>query len=210
MRNSVFAGLLASMVLGVALTGGAEAGCVDRGHCPSSVTAKKAKVAKHVSATRKAQSAKPLRVKAVHARNGKKRKVHVARAATRSQRPAAAASPAVRNNVVGLIQSMAPSHGVPTWFALKIAEVESNYQPHLRGRAGEYGVFQLKCATARGIGFTGDCAALLDPAVNVRYGLRHLALAMKASGGNLRLAASKHNGGLGRRTEVRGYVAKVF
>jgi Transglycosylase SLT domain len=128
-----------------------------------------------------------------------KKRTSVAKAPTASQ-----------GRVVSLISSMAPAHGVPTWFALKIAKVESGYNSHLRGRAGEYGVYQLKCATARGIGFLGNCSALLDPAVNVRYGLRHLALAMKSSGGNLKLAASKHNGGLGRKTMVAGYVAKVF
>ena len=105
---------------------------------------------------------------------------------------------------------MAPAQGVPTWFALRIAHVESNYNSHLRGAAGEYGVFQIKCATAKGIGFRGNCGALLDARTNVHWGLKHLSLAMKSSGGNLRMTASKHNGGLGRKTEVRSYVAKVF
>ena len=103
-----------------------------------------------------------------------------------------------------------PAHGVPTWFALRIAHVESNYNPHLRGAAGEYGVYQLKCATAKGIGFSGNCAALLDPRTNVQWGLKHLSMAIGKSNGNLRLAASKHNGGLGRRSLVPTYVAKVF
>ena len=38
----------------------------------------------------------------------------------------------------------------------------------------------------------------------------HLAIAIGKSDGNLRLAASKHNAGLGRRTIVASYVAKVF
>jgi soluble lytic murein transglycosylase-like protein len=112
--------------------------------------------------------------------------------------------------VVALIKSMAPGHGVPTWFALRIAHVESNYNSHLRGAAGEYGVYQLKCATAKGIGFRGNCAALLDPRTNVQWGLKHLSMAIGKSNGNLRLAASKHNGGLGRRSLVPTYVAKVF
>lgn len=114
------------------------------------------------------------------------------------------------DSVVGLIKSMAPRHGVPTWFALRIAKVESNYNPKARGQAGELGVFQLKCQTARGIGYRGNCAGLLNARTNIEYGLRHLALAMKKSGGNLKLAASKHNGGLGRKSLVKGYVAKVF
>jgi hypothetical protein len=33
---------------------------------------------------------------------------------------------------------------------------------------------------------------------------------VRSSRGNLKLAASKHNGGLGRKTLVRKYVAMVF
>ncbi|CAN5383466.1 hypothetical protein BH10PSE7_BH10PSE7_23240 [soil metagenome] len=119
-------------------------------------------------------------------------------------------TPAGRGPVVAMITSMAPGYGVPTWFALRIAKVESNYNPTLRGRAGEYGVFQIKCQTARGLGFSGGCSQLADARTNIRWGLKHLATAMELSGGNLRLAASKHNGGLGRKTMIRGYVARIF
>jgi soluble lytic murein transglycosylase-like protein len=112
--------------------------------------------------------------------------------------------------VVAIIKGSAPRHGVPTWFALRIAKVESNYNPRARGAAGEYGVYQLKCATARGIGFRGDCSQLLNPSTNVQYGLKHLSMALKLSRGNLRLAASKHNGGLGRKKLVPRYVQAVF
>ena len=119
-------------------------------------------------------------------------------------------SDATRNNVVAMIKRSAPGYGVPTWFALRIAKVESNYNPNVRGAAGEYGVFQLKCATAKGVGFRGNCSALLNPSVNVQYGLKHLQLAVRMSHGNLKLAASKHNGGLGRKKLVARYVAAVF
>jgi soluble lytic murein transglycosylase-like protein len=68
----------------------------------------------------------------------------------------------------------------------------------------------MKCQTARGIGYRGSCNGLLDARTGVQVGLKHLALAIKSSGGNLKLAASKHNGGLGRKTLVRKYVAAVF
>lgn len=115
-----------------------------------------------------------------------------------------------RGPVVAMIKAQAPSYGVPTWFALRIAKVESGFNPRARGAAGEYGVFQLKCATARGVGFRGNCGQLLNASVNVRYGLKHLALAVRGSHGNLKLAASKHNGGLGRKSLVPRYVAMVF
>lgn len=112
--------------------------------------------------------------------------------------------------VAQIIRDMAPSYGVPTWFALRIAHVESGYNPNVRGSAGEYGVYQLKCPTARGIGFGGNCSQLFDARTNVQWGLKHLSLAIRSSGGDLKLAASKHNGGLGRKSLVASYVAKVF
>jgi len=114
------------------------------------------------------------------------------------------------DHVISVIREMAPSYGVPTWFALRIANVESGYNPYVRGRAGEIGIYQLKCDTARGMGFSGNCSDLTDVRTNVRWGLKHLSLAIQSSNGDLQLAASKHNGGLGRKSLVLSYVAKVF
>ena len=129
---------------------------------------------------------------------------------TRQKSRKAQVSPATTDRVVGLIKEMAPQYGVPTWFALRIAKIESGYNPNSRGAAGEYGVYQMKCATAKGIGFSGNCSELLNATTNIRVGLKHLQMAMKLSRGNLKLAASKHNGGLGRKKLVHRYVAMVF
>ncbi len=128
----------------------------------------------------------------------------------RSRGSSALAISASHGSVVAMIKTMAPRYGVPTWFALRIAKVESGYNPYARGSAGELGVFQMKCATARGIGFRGNCSGLLNASTGVTYGLKHLSLALRSSGGNLKLAASKHNGGLGRKSLVPRYVAMVF
>ena len=119
-------------------------------------------------------------------------------------------SQATRDHVKNMIAAQAPSYGVPKWFALKIARVESNYNPLVTGAAGEIGVFQLKCQTARGIGYHGACSGLYNASTNIHYGLRYLSMAVRSSHGNLRLAASKHNGGLGRKSMVRSYVAMIF
>ncbi len=121
-----------------------------------------------------------------------------------------AVSPATRAKVQAMIKADAPHYGVPTWFAMKIAKVESGYNPLVTGGAGEIGVFQLKCQTARGIGYSGSCSGLYNPATNVKYGLKYLSMAVHSSHGNLRLAASKHNGGLGCNHIVKRYVAMVF
>jgi soluble lytic murein transglycosylase-like protein len=212
MRKQLIAGLLAAVVLGGASTITAQAACRGDGHCFKSPEVK--------TGSKKLSSAKAKKGGVKLSSKNKKRRIHASYASSRSLKKKSrttdkalaipAGSTARGNDVVALIQSMAPSHGVPTWFALRIAHVESNYNPRLRGAAGEYGVYQLKCATAKGIGFSGNCSELLDARTNVKWGLKHLSLAIGKSRGNLKLAASKHNGGLYRRSLVPTYVAKVF
>jgi hypothetical protein len=190
MKKRLMTGLVAAVVLGGASAIPADAACRAPGHCTKSSTAK-------------AGSGKIASTRTVRSLKRTARSTGMALAV-----PAGYAGRG--SDVVGLIKSMAPVHGVPTWFALRIAHVESNYNPRVRGAAGEYGVYQLKCSTAKGIGFTGNCAELLDARTNVKWGLKHLSIAIGKSNGNLRLAASKHNGGLDRRSLVPSYVAKVF
>lgn len=148
------------------------------------------------------------------AKHGKKVRVASARKLSsgklRSAEAMAVVVPRGRGNVVAMIKAAAPRYGVPTWFALRIAKVESGFNPRARGSAGEIGVFQLKCATARGIGYRGSCAGLYNASTNIQFGLKHLSMAVRSSHGNLKLAASKHNGGLGRKRLVPGYVSRVF
>ena len=124
------------------------------------------------------------------------------------------ASPSVpatsKNAVIAIINERAPEYGIPSWFALRIAKVESNFDHRAKGDAGELGVFQMKCDTARNIGYKGACKGLLNARTNIEVGLKHLALAIEAADGNLSLAASKHNGGLARKRLVPKYVALVF
>jgi soluble lytic murein transglycosylase-like protein len=169
-------------------------------------TVSKKKYVKKTKKQRQAKSYKAGKRKAVRTasiRKAKGKKI-------RSKADLAGRVPKGRGHVVAMIKSQAPRYGVPAWFALRIARVESGYNPRARGAAGEYGVFQMKCQTARGLGFRGPCGNLLNASTNVRWGLRHLQLAVRSSRGNLRLAASKHNGGLGRKSLVRQYVNRVF
>ncbi len=213
----------AAIVAGALMNVPAEAKCGDNAGC----------IAAHLETRHKTAKAKTARQKSIHKRVAVRHKHHsrtriaahrhktsntrrltqvAARPASRAARAFAfdAPSTGTGNQVVSMIKSMAPQYGVPTWFALRIAKVESNYNPRVRGSAGEYGVYQIKCGTARGLGFSGDCSQLADARTNIRWGLTHLQAALKSSSGNLKLAASKHNGGLGRRTIVPRYVSMVF
>jgi soluble lytic murein transglycosylase-like protein len=203
MKKALLAGLSAAFIATAMLSGTAQASsCADYGTCETFGIKKKSVVKKQrYVKVQKISKRKSVRTSSARKLSGKR---------IRSQATFAAAAPRGRGNVVALIKSQAPRYGVPTWFALRIAHVESGYNPRARGAAGEYGVFQMKCATARGIGFRGNCGNLLNASTNVQYGLKHLSLAVRGSRGNLKLAASKHNGGLGRKTLVRGYVNRVF
>jgi len=58
------------------------------------------------------------------------------------------------------------------------------YQPNLIGRGGTIGLMQIKLATARGLGYSGDAEGLRDPDTNLAYGVKYLAGAYRAADGN--------------------------
>ena len=186
MNNRLIAGLSAVVFAAAIFSGSAEAGTKSKINLST----------EHGKSTKPTERVKPIVTADVRKKRSKSQKAQIA--------------PATTDRVVALIKDMAPGYGVPTWFALRIAKVESGYNPNTRGAAGEYGVYQMKCATAKGIGFSGNCSQLLNAFTNVQYGLKHLQMAMKLSHGNLRMAASKHNGGLGRKKLVHRYVGMIF
>jgi soluble lytic murein transglycosylase-like protein len=204
-KLKLMAGLSAAVIAAAILAAPTRASCGDYGAC-GQVTKKMHHVVhkriKIASVRHHARS--HMKVASSHSHSRK----HVKIAGLHHARKHAV--PANRGPVIAMIKARAPSYGVPTWFALRIAQIESGYNPNARGAAGEYGVFQLKCATAKGLGYSGGCGGLLNPSTNVNYGLKHLSLAVRASHGNLRMAASMHNGGLGTRHIVKRYVSMVF
>lgn len=201
MKKTLLAGLSAAFITTAMFAGSAQASCADYGTCPNVGVQKKVVKKQRHSNVNKVSKRKVVRTASVRRLSGKR---------VKSQAALAAIVPRGRGNVVAMIRSQAPRMGVPTWFALRIAHVESGYNPRARGAAGELGVFQMKCQTARGLGFRGACSQLLNASTGIHWGLRHLQVAVRSSRGNLQLAASKHNGGLGRKTLVRKYVNRVF
>lgn len=99
--------------------------------------------------------------------------------------------------------------GVPVKIAHAIVRVESNYNPRARGRAGEWGLMQIKCQTARGVGFAGACRALADPQTNVTYGMRYLALALKRGGAGC-AGVSLYQAGVYARPRCSPYGRRVM
>lgn len=109
-----------------------------------------------------------------------------------------------------LVLLKAFEHKVDANFANAIVKVESNYNPRVRGRHGEYGLGQIKCPTARSVGFKGECDQLFDPETNLEYSMRYLVKALRKSNGNECHAATLYNAGLDRKPGNSAYCRKVM
>ena len=94
-----------------------------------------------------------------------------------------------------MIAAHAQANGVPEALVHRVIRRESRYQPHLVGRCGCIGLMQIKLATARGLGYTGDAAGLRDPNTNLTYGVKYLAGAYRAANGDLGRAMHYYAGG---------------
>jgi soluble lytic murein transglycosylase-like protein len=100
-----------------------------------------------------------------------------------------------------LIASHAATNGIPAELVHRVIVRESRYRAGAMGRGGASGLMQIKLSTARGMGYTGTAAGLLDPETNLTYGVRYLAGAYRVAGGN-------HNRAVGYYASGYYYAAK--
>jgi soluble lytic murein transglycosylase-like protein len=98
--------------------------------------------------------------------------------------PFSQAAQAQRAEYDALVASHARANGVPEALVHRVIVRESRYQPQLVGRGGTIGLMQIKLATARGLGYTGDAAGLRDPNTNLTYGVKYLAGAYRTANGD--------------------------
>jgi soluble lytic murein transglycosylase-like protein len=94
----------------------------------------------------------------------------------------ALSAPARAHTIRAMVGMAALTAGVPENIAHAVIRQESGYNPYLRGAAGEWGLGQIKCQTARSVGFRGACRALADPATNLRFSFAYLKLALDRGG----------------------------
>jgi soluble lytic murein transglycosylase-like protein len=83
-----------------------------------------------------------------------------------------------------LVATHARANAVPEILVHRVIVRESRYQPKLVGRGGTIGLMQIKLATARSLGYTGDAEGLRDPGTNLAYGVKYLAGAYHAANGD--------------------------
>lgn len=120
-------------------------------------------------------------------------------------------APAGSDGLKALVARHAAANGVPFSLADAIVRVESRYNPRA-SHAGNYGLMQIRHQTARGMGYSGGAGGLLDAETNARYGMKYLALAYRAAGGDTCRTIMKYQSGhMAQRMSGanRTYCAKV-
>lgn len=88
-----------------------------------------------------------------------------------------------RGSLDGLIAHYASAYNVPEDLVRRVIVRESGYNPSARN-GPYYGLMQISHATARGMGYGGEAAGLLDAETNLRFAVRYLAGAYVTAGGN--------------------------
>jgi soluble lytic murein transglycosylase-like protein len=111
--------------------------------------------------------------------------------------------PGDRAHMLAMIDAAAIAAGIPPRLGRALVAVESGFDPGKRGRAGEWGLTQIKCRTAQGLGLRGPCEQLGGVAINLRWGFEHAARALR------RGSIGFHQAGLYARRVSPAYVAKI-
>jgi hypothetical protein len=94
-----------------------------------------------------------------------------------------------------MIAKHAHANLVPEGLVHRLIVRESKYNPELIGHGGTIGLTQIKLATAKGVGYTGNADGLRDPETNLTWGVKYLAGAYRAAGGDYDRAIRYFAGG---------------
>lgn len=121
---------------------------------------------------------------------------------------AAIADPAAREQFQPVIADLAKKHDVPEKLIHRIVMRESRYAPRLVGK-GNYGLMQIKPATARGMGYKGAPDGLLDGKTNLTYGVPYLANAYHLAGRKEDAALKLYSGGYYFVAKRKGLLATL-
>jgi len=115
-----------------------------------------------------------------------------------------------RAELDALVAAHAQANGVPVALVHRVIVRESRYNPGIIGKGGAIGLMQIKTATARGVGYGGPAAGLLDPATNLTYAVRYLAGAYRLAGGNHDRAVSYYARGYYNDAKNRGQTVQAL
>ena len=118
---------------------------------------------------------KIVKVRKVRGRKARRKvRTRIARARTRGR-----LTTARKSQVMAAVRTHARNAGISQSVALAVVRQESSFNPKARGSVGEIGLMQVKCATARSVGYKGSCKGLYNVNTNLKYGMRYLKKALK-------------------------------
>jgi soluble lytic murein transglycosylase-like protein len=111
-----------------------------------------------------------------------------------------------------IIADNAEKYSVPFTWIKAIIGAESDFNPDAyraepQIHDGSSGLMQILLKTARGLGFTGDAAALFDPMVNISLGTKLLAQLRARYGDDFNAVYSAYNSGLATAYKTNSTVA---
>ncbi|MFK8250956.1 transglycosylase SLT domain-containing protein [Ancylobacter terrae] len=111
--------------------------------------------------------------------------------------------------IEALIERHSRRYDVPASLVRRVLWRESKYNP--RARNGPYwGLMQIRVDTARGMGFRGDPADLLDGNTNMTYAVAYLANAWRVSGRNETRAVQLYAGGYYFEAKRKGLLSGLI
>ena len=111
-------------------------------------------------------------------------------------------------NLDALVAKHAAANGIPESLVRRIIKRESGGRAHVVSK-GNYGIMQIKPATARGMGYAGSATGLLDADTNMTYAVKYLANAYRVAGGNADRAVSLYAGGYYYAAKAKGMLNSV-
>jgi soluble lytic murein transglycosylase-like protein len=121
--------------------------------------------------------------------------------------------------LAALFLSLSVQYHLPPNLLSAVCLVETKHNPKAvrvqDGGSPSYGLCQVKLATARGLGFDGAIADLLDPKVNATLAAKYLRQQHARYRGNLTKTISAYNAGSWRPNKKgvppnRKYISKVI
>lgn len=216
MKPSFLACLGAFLCSGALLAGSAEAAGERKPTSPAADTAHSAKPAAAASkgASPQVSGPKASGAKASAAKASAPLQLHKRVAAPKPAQgagKAAVATPAPRpaaDEIAALIERHASDHGVPSALAHRVVMKESRYNPSARNRA-YWGLMQIRHDTARSLGYSGPPEGLLDPDVNLRYGMAYLGNAYRVAGGDQSRAVALYSRGFYFEAKRKGMLGQM-
>ena len=102
-----------------------------------------------------------------------------------------------------LIARHAAANNLPEDLLRRVIKRESGGNPRVISR-GNYGLMQIKLATARSMGYRGTAVGLLDADTNMTYAVKYLAGAYHVAGGNANRTVHYYAAGYYYAAKARG------